>query len=340
MMRARTTVLFVALAVHAIVFAAPWLVPYDPAAQQRLLAFAPPSRFHLVDTRRQWHLRPFVCAMEPSADAPFHYAEDCSRTYPVRFFLRRTTSVGFISRRTIHLFGVEEPGEIFLIGTDEFGRDVFSRVLVGARISLAMAVSAVCLSLALGVLFGSLAGYAGGAVDAIVSGASELALALPWLYLLLAVRAAMPLSLPPTEAFVVIMVLLGAIGWARPARLVRAVVATAKANDYVAAAETAGASTPHVLRRHLLPQLPVVLVPLALQLVPQFILGETTLSLFGLGVPEPAPSWGTLLASAQRPQVLVDTWWLLAPVAGLVGVCVMYYALARTLRPEHLVSRP
>jgi peptide/nickel transport system permease protein len=89
----------------------------------------------------------------------------------------------------------------------------------------------------------------------------------------------------------------------------------------------------------LLPQLTVVLVPLALQLVPQFILGETTLSLFGLGVPEPAPSWGTLLASAQRPQVLVDTWWLLAPVAGLVGVCVMYYALARTLRPEHLVSR-
>jgi peptide/nickel transport system permease protein len=236
MMRVRTTVLVVALAVHGIVLVAPWLVPYDPATQQRLLAFAPPSRFHLVDAKRQWHLRPFVCAIAPSPDAPFHYLEDCSEIYPLRFFLRRTTSAGFMTRRTVHVFGVEEPGDLFLFGTDEFGRDVFSRVLVGARISLTMAISAVCLSLALGVLFGSLAGYAGGVVDAIVSGATELALALPWLYLLLAVRAALPLSLPPTEAFVIIMLMLGAIGWARPARLVRAVVATAKANDYVAAA--------------------------------------------------------------------------------------------------------
>jgi peptide/nickel transport system permease protein len=150
----------------------------------------------------------------------------------------------------------------------------------------------------------------------------------------------MPLSLTPAEASVVIMALLGAIGWARPARLVRAVVASARTNDYVAAARIAGASTLHVVRRHLLPQLPIVLVPLALQLVPQFILSETTLSLFGLGVPEPAPSWGTLLASAQRPQVFVDTWWLLAPVAGLIAVCVMYYTLARTLRSGPLIPRP
>jgi peptide/nickel transport system permease protein len=107
----------------------------------------------------------------------------------------------------------------------------------------------------------------------------------------------------------------------------------------VTAARGAGASAPHVLYRHLLPQLPAVLVPLGLQLVPQFILTETTLSLFGLGVPEPAPSWGTLLAAAQRPEVLVDTWWLLAPVAGLIAICVMYYALARTLRRVSLVPR-
>jgi peptide/nickel transport system permease protein len=339
MMWARRAIVLVAVAVHAIVLAAPWLAPYDPAAQRRLLAFAPPSRPHAIDPQGRWHLRPFVCAIEPSADAPFRYTEDCSRMYFLRSFVSRTETVGFTTRKTLHVFGVDEPGELFLFGTDEFGRDVFSRVLIGARISLLMAISAASLSLALGVLFGSLAGYLGGAVDAMVSGATELVLALPWLYLLLAVRAAMPLSLTPTEAFVIIMILLGAIGWARPARLVRAVVASARTNDYVVAARTAGASTPHVLRRHLLPQLPVVLVPLALQLVPQFILGETTLSLFGLGVPEPAPSWGTLLASAQRPQVLVDTWWLLAPVAGLIGICVMYYTLARTLRSGTLISR-
>ena len=339
MIRARRAILIVVVAVHAIVLAAPWLVPYDPAAQQRLLAFAPPSRVHAIDAQGRWHLRPFVCAIEPSTAIPLRYTEDCSRRYFVRWLVRRTTAAGFTTRESLRLFSVDEPGEMFLFGTDEFGRDVFSRVLVGARISLVMSISAVCLSLALGVVLGSLAGYMGGTVDAIVSGATELVLALPWLYLLLAARAAMPLSLTPTEAFVIIMALLGAIGWARPARLVRAVVASARANDYVTAARTAGASTPHVLRRHLLPQLPVVLVPLALQLVPQFILGETTLSLFGLGVPEPAPSWGTLLASAQRPQVLVEAWWLLAPVVGLVGICVMYYTLARTLRSGPLVSR-
>jgi peptide/nickel transport system permease protein len=338
-MRARRIVLLVVFAVHAVVLAAHWVAPYDPAAQQRLLAFAPPSRLHAIDAEGRWHLRPFVCAIEPSIDAPYRYTENCSKTYFVRAFVERTGSVGFTTRKTRHLFGVDEPGEMFLFGTDEFGRDVFSRVLVGARISLLMAISAVCVSLALGVLLGSVAGYLGGTVDAMVSGATELVLALPWLYLLLAIRAAMPLSLTPTEAFVIIMALLGAIGWARPARLVRAVVASARTNDYVAAARTAGASTPHILRRHLLPELPVVLVPLALQLVPQFILGETTLSLFGLGVPEPAPSWGTLLASAQRPQVFVDTWWLLAPVAGLIGICVMYYTLARTLRPGPPISR-
>jgi peptide/nickel transport system permease protein len=93
------------------------------------------------------------------------------------------------------------------------------------------------------------------------------------------------------------------------------------------------------VRRHLLPQLPIVLVPLALQLLPQFILAETTLSLFGLGVPEPAPTWGSLLASAQRPQVATGAWWLLVPAAGLIGVCVIYYSLARTLRPGPHVPR-
>lgn len=338
-MRARRAIVIVAVAVHAIVFASPWLAPYDPAAQHRRFAFAPPSRLHLVDAEGRWHVRPFVCAIAPAADAPFRYTEDCSTTYVVRLFVRRTATVGFITRSARQVVGVDEPGELFVFGTDEFGRDVFSRVLAGARISLLMSISAVCLSLAIGVLLGSLAGYVGGAVDAIVSGATELVLALPWLYLLLAVRAAMPLSLTPTQAFLIIMALLGAIGWARPARLVRAVVASARTNDYVVAARTAGASTFHVLRRHLLPQLPIVLVPLALQLVPQFILSETTLSLFGLGVPEPAPSWGTLLASAQRPQVFVDTWWLLAPVAGLIAVCVMYYTLARTLRSGPLIPR-
>jgi peptide/nickel transport system permease protein len=186
---------------------------------------------------------------------------------------------------------------------------------------------------------GSIAGYAGGFVDALVSGATELVLALPWLYLLLAVRAALPLSLPPAQAIAVIVVLLGVLGWGRPGRLVRAIVATARGREYVMAAQTAGASTTRILVRHVWPELAGVLGVAGVVLIRQFIVAETTLSLFGLGIPEPLPSWGIMLAAAQRPQALTETWWLLAPVAGLILVCVMYYALARVLRPGPAPTR-
>ena len=340
MTAARRVLFAIAAAAHVFVLLAPWIAPYDPATQHRLTPFAPPTRIHALDAAGAWHLRPSVCTVALAPDAPFRYSEDCSRTFPVRLFVRRPRTVGFTTQSALHLFGVEEPGELFLLGTDEFGRDEFSRVLVGARVSLVIALSAAVLSVAIGTLFGSVAGYAGGWIDASVSAATELVFALPWLYLLLAVRAALPLSVTPAQAFVLIMLMLGVIGWARPARLVRAVVAATRTQDYVAAAGAAGAGTTYVVRRHLVPALPVVLIPLALQLVPQYVLAETTLSLFGLGVAEPIPSWGGMLARALRPQVLVSAWWLLAPVAGLIGVCVMYYALARTLRPFLHEPRP
>jgi len=339
MTRGRRIVLAVAIAVHAGVLAAPWIATYDPTEQHREFAFAPPTRLHLVDASGRWHLAPFVCAIAAAPDAAFRYVEDCSTIYPLSAFVRRSARVGFLTRERLHLVGVDEPGHVFFLGTDEFGRDVLSRAIVGARVSLAAAFGALGMALVIGVLLGSLAGYGSRAADAIVSGAIELVLALPWLYMLLAVRAALPLAMSPAQAILAVMLLLGAIGWARPARLVRAVVATIRSADYVAAARTAGASRAYIVRRHLLPQLPIVLVPLALQLLPQFILAETTLSLFGLGVPEPAPTWGSLLASAQRPQVASGAWWLLVPAAGLIGVCVIYYSLARTLRSGPLVPR-
>lgn len=336
----RRIVLAVALGVHCVVLAAPWMATYEPTEQHRELAFAPPTRLHFFDASGRWHARPFVCALAAAPDAVFRYREDCSQAYPVRAFVRRSVRVGFLTEQRLHVVGVDEPGHVFLLGTDEFGRDEFSRAIVGARVSLASGFGALVVSLALGVVLGSLAGYGSRSADVLVSGAIELVLALPWLYLLLAVRAALPLAMTPGQALLVVMALLGALGWARPARLVRAVVASVRTADYVTAARTAGASTPYIARRHLLPHLPIVLVPLALQMLPQFILAETTLSLFGLGVPEPAPTWGSLLASAQRPQILTGAWWLLTPAAGLIGVCVIYYSLARMLRPGPLVPRP
>jgi peptide/nickel transport system permease protein len=320
------------IAVHLLVLAAPWMAPYDPASQHRQTPFAPPTRLHFVDAHGLRHARPFVCAIAAAPGAVFQYVEDCARIFPVRLFVRRDSFAGFTTRSAIHLFGVDQPGDLFLLGTDEFGRDELSRVLVGARVSLLIALAATALSIAIGTLLGSIAGYLRGLIDTLVSATTELVFALPWLYLLLAVRAALPLSLPPAQAFVAIMLMLVALGWALPARLVRAMVATIRTQDYVAAATAAGATTPYVLRRHVAPGLPVVLVPIALQLLPQYVLAETTLSLFGLGMAEPIPSWGSMLADALRPQVLVHGWWLLAPVAGLIGICVMYYLTARTLR--------
>ena len=319
--------------VHAILFAAPWIAPYDPAVQHRDAPLRPPTAVHLVDAEGRWHTRPFVCAQTPDRGAVARIREDCSVRFPIRALVRRSAPVGFLTEDRYHLFGAEEPGHLFLLGTDEFGRDVFSRLLVGARISIIMAVSAAALAIALALVGGSVAGYAGGVADSVLSATTEIVLALPWLYLILAVRAALPLVLTPAQAMVLIVVLLGGIGWARPGRLVRAAVASTRTHDYVAAARTAGASTPYILRRHVWPELSGLLATAASILIRQFVMAETTLSLFGLGIPEPMPSWGTMLAAALRPQVVTETWWLLAPVAGLVGVCVMYYVLDRALRP-------
>jgi peptide/nickel transport system permease protein len=335
----RIAVVAAALLLHAVVLAAPWLAPYDPAVQHRDTPFAPPARVHVVDGQGGWHARPFVCASVQAPGTFFHYVEDCSITFPIRTFVLRTERSGFTTRTARYLFGVEAPGHLFLLGTDEFGRDVLSRLLIGARTSILMAVAATLIALTLAVVTGSIAGYAGGVVDALVSGTTELVLALPWLYLLLAVRAALPLALPPAHAIAVIVVLLGVLGWGRPGLLVRAIVATARGRDYVTAARTAGASTSRILVRHVWPELVGVLGVAGVVLIRQFIVAETTLSLFGLGIPEPMPSWGIMLAAAQRPQALTETWWLLAPVAGLILVCVMYYALARVLRPGPMPTR-
>jgi peptide/nickel transport system permease protein len=335
---ARRAGLAAAVALHAIVFAAPWIAPYDAAVLHRETPLAPPTRIHFVDAHGRWHARPFVCAIAQSP-ATLEYAEDCGVRYPIRAFVTRTEPFGFTTRTVRRLFGADPPGHVFLLGTDQFGRDMLSRLLEGARVSIGMAIAATAIALALALTAGAIAGYAGGVVDAMVSAGTELVLALPWLYLLVAVRAALPLSLPPAEGILVIVLLLGFLGWARPGRLVRAVVATARERDYVAAARTAGASTPRILVRHVLPEVSGLAAVTAVVLIRQFVLAETALSLFGLGVPEPIPSWGSMLAAAQRPHALTDTWWLLAPVGGLIVVCVVYYGLARALRQDSMPHR-
>jgi peptide/nickel transport system permease protein len=163
---------------------------------------------------------------------------------------------------------------------------------------------------------------------------AELFLALPWLYLLFAVRAFLPLNLAPAQAFLLLIVVIGLIGWARPARLIRGVVLSARARDFVLAARGFGASDAYVLRRHVLPQAFGVVLTQAAILIPQYILAEVTLSFLGLGVGEPAASWGAMLASLQEYHVLASYWWMLAPGLVLVIVFLSYAALANALQEK------
>ena len=309
---------------HAAGVFAGFLAPHDPEVQNRAFPLAPPARLHVVDSHGRLHIRPFVYALR---DAGFGatYTEDTTRPYPIRFFALERSS----GRR--HLFGVDAPGTLFLFGTDELGRDQLSRLLFGARISLFSGLLATVLALGGGLVLGTIAGYCGGWPDDVVMRFSELILALPWLYCLLALRAFLPLHISPGETFLLVVLVIGTRGWARPARLIRGVVLSARERDHVLAARGFGASAPYLLRRHVLPQTAGVLLTQAALLVPQYVLAEVTLSFLGLGVSEPVPTWGNMLAGLQHYHVLASAWWMCLPALALIPLFLAYNSLAEAL---------
>ncbi len=320
------------VAVHGVVALAGFFAPYHYATQSRMLPYAPPTPIHFRDPAGEWHLRPFVYRQVDN-ESYTGYVEDPSRAYPLRFFVRgEPYEVLGLFESDVHLFGVEDPARVFLCGSDGFGRDQLSRLLHGGQISLLSGLLAAALSLGIGTLLGTLAGFYGSWVDALLMRGSELFMALPWLYLLLGARAFLPLSISPAQAFLLLVTLIGAIGWARPARLIRGVVLSAKERDYVHAARGFGAGDLYLIRRHLLPQTSSVVLAQAALLVPQYILAEVTLSFLGLGVAEPMPSWGNMLGELQKYHVLTSYWWMFAPGIVLISVFIGYHRLARGLQ--------
>jgi peptide/nickel transport system permease protein len=301
----------VLVVLHAVVLLAAWVAPYDYAEQHRDYPYAPPSRIHFQP-------RPFVFAIAQDP-ATGDYREDHGVTYPVEFFVRG------------RLFGVPSPGVVFLWGTDGSGRDVFSRVLYGGRISLFTGLVAAFLSLSLGLFLGTLAGFHGGWVDRLLMRGAELFLALPWLYLLLAVRAFLPLHISTVQAFFLLVAIIGTVGWVRPARIVRGLVLSARERGFVLAARGFGASNSYLIRRHILPLTWSVVLTQATILIPQYILAEVTLSFLGLGVGEPVPSWGNMLADARQYHTLIAHTWMLAPGLATIPLLLGYLTLADIL---------
>jgi peptide/nickel transport system permease protein len=316
-MRLRLTIVLLAV-LHGFVALAAWVAPYDYAEQHRDYPFAPPTTVHWIGADGRFQLRPFVYGViqdRPGGD----YREDRERRYPIDFLVRG------------RLFGIEPPGVFFLWGSDGFGRDVFSRVLYGGQISLLTGLVAAFLSLSLGLLCGTLAGFHGGWVDRLLMRGGELFLALPWLYLLLGARAFLPLHISTVEAFLLLVAIIGTVGWVRPARMIRGVVLSARERGFVLAARGFGASSGYLIRRHILPLTWSVVITQATILIPQYILAEVTLSFLGLGVGEPVPSWGNMLAEARQYHTLIAHTWMLAPGLATVPLLLGYLTLADIL---------
>ncbi len=323
---------------HGLILFAGFFAPYDFATQNREIPFAPPTRLHFVDAQRKFHLRPFVYGLTDDPTNPGAYEANMTHAHPLLFFVQGSPyKVAGLFQSHLHLVGVERHGQLFLMGTDGYGRDQFSRFLYGGQISLLAGLLAAALSVSLGIVVGALAGFYGGWIDEVLMRGGELFLALPWLYLLFAVRAALPLHIADWQVFMLLIIVIGLIGWARPARLIRGVVLSAKERKFVIAAKGFGASDTYLLYRHVLPQTyGVVLTQIAL-LIPQYVLAEVTLSFLGLGVGEPMPSWGTLLSSLQQYYVLSSYWWMFLPALFVIPLFLAYYVTADALQ-ERLKS--
>jgi len=292
--------------VAVVTVAAHVIATHDPATQFPDLAFAPPMLPHVIDDEGHVH-RPFIYPIRLMDRLEHRFVQDRSVRVPLEWF----TSRGLVTTS-------EAQGPWLLLGGDAIGRDVFARVLLGARMSLGVSVLATVLALCLGAAIGALAGVVGGKWDAFLMRLADFVLVLPIIYVVIVLRATMPLVLSTTDVFWAMTLILGVAGWPFPARGVRAVVATEKRKEYAEAAHALGAGWLRILLRHLLPAAHGFMAVQATLLLPMFILAEATLSYVGFGFAEPTPSWGVMLREAAEAGTLSEAPWLLAPAAAIV----------------------
>lgn len=294
---------------------ADFIAPYHYDNEVRTLSYHPPSRIHIFDKQGKPH-RPFIYIQSFEFDEYYRrvYTEDTSRGYPIKFFVRGDRhKVLWLFETELHLFGTDPGARIYLLGADHRGRDLFTRILFGSRISLSIGLVGVTITFVLGMLFGGISGYLGGKADFIMMRICEMIMMIPSFYLLLALRSSFPPKLRSVHVYILIVLILSFIGWAGFARVVRGMVLSIREREFVLAARAGGTGSLSIICKHILPNtLSYAIISLTLS-VPGYILGESALSFLGLGIQDPDASWGNLLSEAMSIATLKFHPWILIP---------------------------
>lgn len=328
--------------------AADFVAPYDPYVSQPDGSLLPPTQIYWREHQTGRFIGPHVY---PTTQGPTdintgerELRRDWQNPSPIRLFVRDSTYNLFQIRLplpptfeevelfrgipvNLHLFGTIGEGKLNVLGTDESGRDQFSRLVHGARISLSIGLVGIAISFPLGLIFGGISGYFGGWVDAILMRVAEVMMTIPSLYLLVALAAVLPPGLSSAQRFLLIVSITSFISWAGLARVIRGQVLSIKEREFVQAAKAMGAKPLYIIVRHVLPQTATYVIISATLAIPGFIVAESVLSLIGLGIQQPDPSWGNLLSLATNASILVLQPWLIWPPALLIILTVLAFNL-------------